>query len=154
MATEINKPITKQAKKEEIKEVTKEKSTSIIDLEERKKEELECLRLKDRVKVKGIFKFYECSGAPLRFVYRKYKKDPIERFDLQDGEIYTLPLGVAKHLNKNGQYPIHEYLEDEHGKVSMKIGQKVRRFGFQSLEFIDVEELSSAPSRIVTVENV
>ena len=128
---------------EEIKETVK------------KKPNLKYLRDKDREKVKGIFKFYECPGAQLNFVYKAYKEDEVERFNLTDGMIYTLPLGVAKHLNKNGAYPVHEYLKDETGKVSMKIGQKVRRFGFQSLEFVDIEDLSTdEPSRIVTVEKI
>jgi hypothetical protein len=38
-------------------------------------------------------------------------------------------------------------------KAAQKIGQKVRRFGFVSTEFMDVEDYE-APSRIVTVENV
>jgi len=120
----------------------------------KKKPSLKYQRDKDREMVKGIFKFYECPGAELSFVYKAYKEDPVERFDLIDGKIYSIPLGVAKHLNKNGCYPIHQYLKDEDGKVSMKIGQKVRRFGFQSLEFVDVDELSTEPSQIVTVEHV
>ena len=130
------------------------KNNSTIKEDKRKKPNLKYQRDKDREKVKGIFKFYEVPGAQLSFVYKAYKEDPVETYTLVDGNVYTLPLGVAKHLNKNGQYPIHQYLRDEAGNVSMKIGQKVRRFGFQSLEFVDVEELSTAPSEIVTVENV
>lgn len=99
---------------------------------------------RDRQKVKGIFRFYECQGGQLSFAFRAYKWDPIERFDLTDGEIYTIPLGVAKHLNKNGWYPEHSYLMDETGRPHMKIGQKKRRFGFQSLEFIDPAEIGEA----------
>lgn len=118
----------------------------------KKKPSLKYQRDKDREKVKGIFKFYEVPGGEVSFVYKAYKGDPVEKYTLVDGHVYTLPLGVAKHLNKNGSYPVHQYLKDENGKVSMKIGQKVRRFGFQSLEFVDVDELSTDVSPIVTVE--
>lgn len=120
----------------------------------KKKPNLKYQRDKDREKVKGIFRFYECPGAQLSFPYKAYKEDQVEKFTLVDGNIYTLPLGVAKHLNKNGFYPVHEYMQDESGKVSMIVGKKVRRFGFQSLEFVDVDELSTEPSQIVTVEKI
>lgn len=111
-------------------------------------------RDKDREKVKGIFKFYEIPGGSLSFNYRAYKGDPIERFDMVDGEVYTIPLGVARHLNKNGWYPIHHFAQDETGHTSMKIGQKKRRFGFQSLEFADIDDFEDASKEIVTVEKV
>jgi hypothetical protein len=116
-----------------------------------KKKKLQWMRDKDREMVKGMFKFYEVEGGMMSFVYRAYKQDKTERYDLVDGHIYTIPLGVAKHLNKNGWYPIHGYIMDEKGTPSMKIGQKKRRFGFQSLEFVDIEELGDAKD-IVTVE--
>jgi len=117
-----------------------------------RKPSLRYQRDKDREPVKGIFRFYEVPNGQLSFSYKEYKEDEVETKTLVDGQIYTLPLGMAKHLNKRGSYPRHEYLKDEAGNVSMKIGQKVRRFGFQSLEFVDVEELSMEPSQIVTVE--
>ena len=117
-----------------------------------RKPNLKYQRDKDREPVKGIFRFYEVPNGQLSFSYKEYKQDPVETFTLVDGQIYTLPLGVAKHLNKRGFYPRHEYLKDESGNVSMRIGQKVRRFVFQSLEFVDVEELSMEPSQVVTVE--
>lgn len=122
--------------------------------EARKKPNLTYQRDKDREKVRGIFRFYEIAGGELSFVYKAFKGDKVEKYTLMDGKAYSIPLGVAKHLNRNGCYPIHKYLKGEDGKVSQRIGQKVRRFGFQSLEFVDVDELSTAPSRIITVENV
>ena len=98
-------------------------------------------RDKDQEPVKGIFRFYEVAGGCLSFVFKAWKEDQVENYTLNDGAVYTLPLGVAKHLNKNGWYPIHAYSKDESGINLMKVGQRVRRFGFQSLEFVDVEEL-------------
>lgn len=109
-------------------------------------------RDKDREPVKGIFRFYEVPGGQMSFVYKAYKGDQIERYDLIDGCVYTLPLGVAKHLNKNGWYPVHKYMSDDNGRPSMKIGQKVRRFGFQSLEFVDIDDITPVGGPLVTVE--
>ena len=114
---------------------------------------LRYLRDKDREPVRGKFIFHEVPGGLMSFVYKAYKEDDIERFDLVDGEIYTLPLGVAKHLNKNCWYPVHAYAMDENGRPTMKIGQKVRRCSFQSLEFVDIDDMTPVgTSDVVTVE--
>lgn len=111
-------------------------------------------REKDRELVKGIFHYYELPGGVLDFVFKKYKEDPVEKFSLVDGQVYELPYGVAKHLNKNGYYPVHAYEIDERGNPSMRIGKKIKRFGFQSLEFTDIDEFVTDSSRIVSVEKL
>lgn len=122
--------------------------TPLVDLTPSKKKETEVkpsinhLRDKDREKVKGIFKFYEVPGGSMSFVHKEYKGEKVERYDMIDGQVYTVPLGVAKHLNKNGWYPLHAHAVDANGNSIAAIRQKVRRFGFQSLEFIDIEELN------------
>ena len=130
--------------------------TSPIDQQEARRQNTQknlkkqCER--DREKVKGIFRFFECPGGTLSFSFRAYKWDPVETYRLSDGESYDLPLGVAKHLNKNGWYPEHHFLMDEGGQAHTKIGQKKRRFGFQSMEFVDPEEFGEAQdTEIVTV---
>ena len=115
---------------------------------------LKYLRDKDRQMVRGKFHFHECPGGTCSFSFHKYKEDPVERFDLTDGEIYTIPLGVAKHLNKNCAYPVHAFTMDENGKPLMKIGQMVRRCSFQSLEFVDDEDLTPKTSSLLSVEFV
>jgi len=110
----------------------------------KKQKSLTYQRDKDREKVRGIFRFYEVPGGGMSFCYKAYKGEPVEKYTLVDGEVYTLPLGVAKHLNKNGWYPIHQYMKDETGRPHMMIGKKKRRFGFQSLEFVDIDELQEA----------
>jgi hypothetical protein len=125
-----------------------------VTSEKKQKPTLRYMRDKDREPVKGIFKFYEVPGGSMSFSYKAYKEDQIERYDLTDGQVYTLPLGVAKHLNKNGWYPVHSYATDESGKSLQKIGSKVQRFGFQSLEFVDIDELMQPEKQIVTVTNV
>lgn len=110
-------------------------------------------RDKDREKVRGIFRFHEVPGGSMSFMFKAYKEDQLERYDMLDGEVYSIPLGVAKHLNNDCWYPVHAYTTDENGRPSMKIGQKVKRCSFQSLEFVDIEDLRPAPD-IVTVEKV
>lgn len=125
------------------------------------KKNLRYMRDKDREKVKGIFRFYEVPGGSMSFVYKEYKEDDVERYDLVDGQVYTLPLGVAKHLNKRGNYPVYEHVPGEAnvktggynhsmtggGALSgMKVGRKVQRCGFQSLEFVDIEGLEEEPT--------
>ena len=119
---------------------------AITEKKETKKINLKYQHDKDREPVKGIFRFYECPGAMLSFVYRAYKEDDVERFDLTDGQVYSIPRGVACHLNKSGRYPIHSYKVNEDGSTSQHIGKKVARYGFQSLEFVDISDTEATGS--------
>mgnify|MGYP003662168916 CR=1 FL=1 len=56
------------------------------------KKSLTYQRDKDREIVKGVFKFYEVPGGQMSFVYKAHKGDQVERYDLYDGEIYSIPL--------------------------------------------------------------
>jgi hypothetical protein len=111
--------------------------------ESKKKINLKYQHDKDREPVKGIFRFYEVPGGTMSFVFRAYKEDPVERFDLVDGQIYTVPLGVARHLNKNCWYPIHAHMQDEGGRPSVQVGKKIARCAFQSLEFVDIDDITA-----------
>jgi len=115
---------------------------------------LRYMRDKDREKVKGIFRFHEVPGGTMSFVYRAYKQDPVERYDMLDGEVYTIPLGVAKHLNKNVWYPINAHQVDEAGNPSKIIGRKVKRCSFQSLEFLDDKDLGNTLIEEVVTPNI
>lgn len=103
-------------------------------------------RERDAQPVKGIFKFYEVPGGRLKFIFHQHAGDPIDRIDMVDGQVYTVPLRVARHLNKNGFYPNYIFAPDEHGIGKVKVGSKTHRFGFQSLEFIDDTDLLAAPA--------
>lgn len=121
------------------------------------KPNLKYLRDKHREKVKGIFRFHEVPGGSMSFVFKAFKDDPVETYHMVDGQVYEIPLGVAIHLNKNCWYPVHALATDENGVASHKIGQKVRRASFQSLEFVDIEDLSAVgtpENELVTVENI
>ena len=111
-------------------------------------------RDKDREMVRGIFRFHEVPGGGMSFVYKGHKGDEVGRYDMIDGEVYTIPLGVAKHLNKNLWYPQHAYAMDENNKPVMKISQKVRRCSFQSLEFVDTADLTPVGRPLVEVERL
>ena len=117
-------------------------------------ENLKFKRDKDRTPVRGKFIFHEVQGGKLDFCFRAYQGDPIEIYHLSDGEVATIPLGVAKHLNMNCWYPSYKYSDDEAGRPQMKIGQKIRRCSFQSLEFIDVEGVAPVGSAITGIEQV
>lgn len=116
---------------------TAQEAKTMAHMNEIDKKSAEYLRDRDRQKVKGIFRFYEVPGGSMSFVFKKHKGDQIERYDMIDGEVYEVPLAVAKHLNSSVWYPIHAFLEDENGKPTQRVGQRVQRCGFQSLEFIN-----------------
>lgn len=141
----------------EIKEAPKDMTPKPVDISTAKKEQLakdlKRQREIDKEIVKGIFRFFEVPYGFMGFSYKAYAEDEIQRYDFIDGMTYSIPLGVAKHLNKTGWYPIHAFTWDSDGKPSQKIGQKVRRYGFQSLEFIDVGDYDEG-KQIITVENV
>lgn len=124
-----------------------------VEQEKKPKTNLRWNRDKDREKVKGIFRFHEVPGGSMSFVFRAYKEDEVERFDMIDGQIYTIPLGVAKHLNKNLWYPEYEFFKNEDTQNMQRIAKKVHRCSFQSLEFVDIDDIGSN-SKIVQVENV
>ncbi len=128
-------------KKEENMSINKNSSKQFAKVKSSYKWEEQ--RLKDRKPVKGVFRFNEVSGGTLKFSYRKYKGDPVEKFTMKDGEVYTVPLGVAKHLRKSGWYPVHLYEVNETGVPSKAIGQKVHRYNFEPLEFVNDEEFNN-----------
>lgn len=116
-----------------------------------KKPNLKYMRDKHRELVKGIFRFHEVPGGTMQFSFKAFKEDPVENFTFIDGGVYTIPLGVAIHLNKNCWYPIHAHQQDENGVHSIKVSQKVHRVSFQSLEFVDLDDLPSP--ELVMVEH-
>jgi len=124
---------------------------------------LQYQRDKDREMVKGIFRFYEVPGGSMSFNFKKYKNDLVERFDLIDGQVYTIPLGVAKHLNNDCWYPEYGFIPGETQVATgfnsmtgtgMRITKKVKRCSFNSLEFMDLEDVPTTSSPIITVEQV
>jgi len=114
--------------------------------------------------VKGRFKCYETPGSRQRIQQRKYKELPMFDKWMTDGEVYEVPLWVARWLNGidvtahalNGKinscsYPVHGFkmgnpndlkpsheVAGESGPSLVPIDNIVkreRRYGFESLEF-------------------
>lgn len=128
-------------------------SKNIEVKEVKKKLTLEEQRLRDRQPKRGIFKYHEVPGGVLRFPFKKYKEDPVEQFELFDGQIYTLPLGVAKHLNENCWYPEYSFVKGDPSlktgssyvdSMSMNVVGKTRRTSFSSLEFMGDDDMNQA----------
>jgi len=103
-------------------------------------DEMRKMRDKDHKMVKGMFRCYEPRGGSMTFSFKKYKGDDVLKFHLVDGDIYDIPLMVAKHLNQQCYYAKHSHVLDANGKPSVEVGKKVQRCSFESLEFQDVEE--------------
>lgn len=113
------------------------------------KKKLEKQRAKDKEMVKGIFRFHEVPGGQVTFPYRAYKGDQVENYTLVDGQVHTIPFGVARHLNTNCWYPQHAYQLDAEGKPKMQLEKKVQRMSFQSLEFTDNNDIDERPDLLV-----
>lgn len=150
------------AQKEQPKNLTPMTSTDKQKAREELAKKYNYLREKDKQKVRGKFIFHEVPGGSMAFSYGPiYKGDECETYTLQDGEVYELPLGVAKHLNKNVWYPEYGYIPgDSDGAQGgynprtggMRVTHKVRRCSFQSLEFLDIDDMPSG--NISMVEKV
>ena len=115
------------------KPVEKQDPTVLAALDDKRAEEQKMVR--------GIFRFHEVPGGQMDFVYRKYKGQPLEKYSMKDGEVYEVPLGVARHLNTNCWYPVYGFSEKSQAVVAdnalMSIKEKVRRCSFQSLDFVE-----------------
>lgn len=112
------------------------------------------MREKDQEMVRGVFHFKEVPGGVMEFFYSCYKGDDVVKYSLKDGEVYSIPLGVAKHLNKNCWYPVHSHAVDASGRPIYKVNEKKHRCSFSSLEFIDPEDFDSTDSNIVMAQEV
>lgn len=111
------------------------------------------MRDRDREKVRGMFRFFEVPGGTLAFSFRKWKEDEVENYTFVDGEIYTVPRGVAHHLSNNLWYPENCYKMDEYGKPTQIMQKKKRRCTFEPLDFMDsadLNELTPANIEIIT----
>jgi len=116
--------------------------------------DLKYMRDKDREMVRGIFRFFEVPGGNMSFSFKKYKQDEVESYSLNDGEIYTIPRGVAHHISNDCWYPEHAYKQDENGRHTTQVTKKKRRCSFEPLDFMDIEslnELTPANIEVVTL---
>lgn len=92
----------------------------------------------ERKAVKGIFRYFETPGGELRFPYRAYKGDPLEMYKLKDGQVATVPLGVARHLRHRLEYPVHGWRVGENNLATHTAANKmVKRCTFEYIDFFD-----------------
>lgn len=120
-----------------VKEVLPSK-TEIRSAEMKKKasDMIEAAKKEDAKLVKGLFKNLISEGGDASFAYRAYKGDPIRVYTLVDGETYTIPLGVAKHINNQCQYQKSKYLLDKEGEPMVGLGKPTQRYQFISTDFM------------------
>jgi len=119
-------------------------------------------REKDNRLVKGRFVYNELPGGVLAFNYLLHKGDKPIRYVMHDGGIYTVPLSVARHLNKNVAYPVYDYIpgedligaQDSYEGKNMRVKRMEKRCSFEPLDFIADEELQGVESDVVSVETV
>lgn len=104
-------------------------------------EQLKKKRERDHQMVKGIFRCFQPVGGSMTFSFKEYKGDEVLKYTMIDGEVYTVPRMVARHLNHNCWYPENKHLLDADGKPSIHVGKKVQRCTFESMEFFDEDEL-------------
>lgn len=117
-------------------------------------------RARDAELVTGIFRFLETKGGTLEFSYHIYPDEPNEVYSLRDEERYTLPRGVARHLNNSCFYKEYKQLNGPVGGPDIRMGsnadgrlrnndmmasKKVHRTAFMALDFND-EDLDILPS--------
>ncbi|MCE5319398.1 MAG: hypothetical protein LLG04_18790, partial [Parachlamydia sp.] len=112
--------------------------------------------------VKGRFKNYETPGAGATIILKKYHEKYMPMFTkkMADGEVYEIPLYVARHLNgidvtaegvdgkiNSCGYLVHSFITNPDGTlkkadhdnsgnpVPIFTNKYQRRYGFESLEF-------------------
>ena len=122
--------------------------------------------------VTGIFRYLEHPGGTLRFRYHKYPQDNNKMWELTDGQRYKLPRMIVRHLNNGVYYLSYKHLDNKLGEAgvhnamireksrfddgsgaqnNMTITSKVHRCEFRSLDFMDEDDLSLQPSKLVTI---
>lgn len=150
-----------------IAESVKPLNEKIINVLPDAKEKLKQFVEEERRLVKGRFRCFESPGSRQRIIYRKYKD--LKMFDMwmTDGEVYEIPLYIARHLNgvdvtagaidgKVGScsYPVHGFKWDQGQPMPQStlgscittgepgipvpligVAKRVRRYGFESLQF-------------------
>jgi hypothetical protein len=86
--------------------------------------EIAYLKAKDLENVRGIFHFWECKGGILKFDLMKYKNTKPD-WEMIDGQMYTVPLYVAKHLNTTGFIEEEKTIQDPVTLQYRKLKQNV-----------------------------
>jgi hypothetical protein len=120
-----------------VKEITNFGKSKRTEAEKKKASELiENARKEDAKLVKGIFKNLECPGGDLQFAYHAYKGEPTRVYHMIDGQEYEIPVGVAKHINRQCKYNKSKHLIDKDGNRMVAADKPIERYQFVSKEFM------------------
>lgn len=120
-----------------VKEITTFGKTKRTEEEKKKSSEMiETARKADAKLVKGVFKNLECPGGDLQFAYHAYKGEPTRVYHLVDGKEYEIPMGVAKHINRQCKYKRSKHLIDKEGNQMITADKPIERYQFVSTEFM------------------
>jgi len=97
---------------------------------------IESARKIDSKLVKGIFKNLESKGGDLTFAYRQYRGEPTRVYHMLDAQEYEIPLGVAKHINRQCKYKKSKFLMDKDGNRIIGADTPEERYKFISTDFM------------------
>lgn len=113
---------------------TKRTPEELIAGEDKRQKSME----EDAKMVTGIFKNLEAKGGDLEFTYRMYKEENHKVYHFDDGQKYTIPIGVAKHINNMTAVPERDYAIGPDGTKQLYtvIKSKRQRYQFLSTEFM------------------
>ncbi len=97
---------------------------------------IEEMRRRDQEMVTGVFRFVELPGGTVDLNYRLHKGEPIKKYIFRDGEEYTIPRGLADHLNNNCGHFEASHLVDAQGvPVINAKAKRIQRIVFSSKNF-------------------
>ena len=128
---------TRTAYEVELDDLRKERALrEQIEIERKKlnQAKLREKKILDQKMVHGRFTYHECPKGLLEFVYGKYE-GKAKKYEMRDGEMYTIPLMVANHINDNIGYKVMAYKKNEEGAVVASVGEVVRRASFARTDF-------------------
>lgn len=157
----INKPEVKSAR-------TFQEKNQKMTREELQKQ-IKRMRDRDSEKIVGMFRNLENratggSCGSVVFSYKAYPGDENVFYELKDGERYSLPRGVARHLNNNCFHREYQHLSGQYGEqgmrnaapdgrlttAQMQVSRKIHRFAFDSMEFSD-DDADMKPANLLEV---
>jgi len=121
-----------------VEEVAKVSDEARADHHNKCPDNLNCFKKEHEKMVTGVFRNVQHPGQHVRFTVRLYKDQPVKTYHFQDGLMYTIPLSVAKHINRNCHYPIYDQsiITDETGRAMPRVKQMINRFHFSSSELM------------------
>lgn len=85
--------------------------------------------------VKGKFLCHNPKHGTITFHYRKYPWESITKYTFEHGQTYTVPLGVARHVQNNCEFPEYQHSVDVRGKKTTGIARMESRMDFIPLDF-------------------